>query len=92
MIYNSLLFGESEGHLTWQVWQRGYEKFLQRITYGNANECSECPEELPEGDDEGNYKGIYEIHLGDGVTEGNEINALKEFLLKKCLGRDRKMG
>ena len=34
-------------------------------------------DELPEGDSEENYPDIVEVHLGDGVVEGNEINAVK---------------
>ena len=44
---------------------------------GDAHQCAACPEELPEGDCEENYPDIVEVNLGDGVVEGNEINAVK---------------
>ena len=44
---------------------------------GDANHCAACPEELPDGDSEENYPDIVEVHLGDGVVEENEINAVK---------------
>ena len=86
LIFNNLIYGDTNGSLTWDIWQKGYDLFLDAIEFGNANECKDCPEELPEGDHEENYKDIIEIHLGDGICSGNEINSIKGIPEDKIYG------
>ena len=86
LIFNNLIYGDTNGSLTWDIWQKGYDLFLDAIEFGNANECKDCPEELPEGDHEENYKDIIEIHLGDGICSGNEINSINRIPEDKLFG------
>jgi hypothetical protein len=56
------------------------------LDYGDSYKCDQCPEELPEGDSEENYPDVVEVHTGDGICEGNEVNIKKGIPVDELFG------
>ena len=89
---NVTMRGKTKSKIILSTFNKAYEIFIHAIDYDveEAWNCDECPEPLKEGENEEDFDDI-EVHIADGIQEGNLNERLVSELELKMIYEEEKL-